>query len=101
MTFLLVNLLKKFSGKGGQNPPAAKSGCKVYHGPYVYNFDEVYSELAKLNISFKVRNSNELVEKLFQSYTNNNNLKLKNLENLNIYGEKILNENINIIETYL
>ena len=67
----------------------------------MYNFDEVYSELAKLNISFKVRNSNELVEKLFESYTNNNNLKLKNSEKLNIYGEKILNKNINIIETYL
>ena len=100
--FIGKSLLKKFSGKGGQNPiEAAKSGCKVYHGPFVYNFDEVYSELAKLNISFKVSNSNELVEKLFQSYSNNNNLKLKNLENLNIYGEKILNENINIIEKYL
>ena len=100
--FIGKSFLKKFSGRGGQNPiEAAKSGCKVYHGPYVYNFDEVYSELAKLNISFKVSNSNELVEKLFQSYSNNNNLKLKNLENLNIYGEKILNENINIIEKYL
>ena len=100
--FIGKSLLKKFSGKGGQNPiEAAKSGCKVYHGPFVYNFDEVYSELAKLNISFKVRNSNELVEKLFESYTNNNNLKLKNSEKLNIYGEKILNKNINIIETYL
>ena len=100
--FIGKSLLKKFNGKGGQNPiEAAKSGCKVYHGPYVYNFNEVYSELAKLNISFKVSNSNELVEKLFESYTNNNNLKLKNSEKLNIYGEKILNENINIIEKYL
>ena len=33
--------LKKLESVGGQNPiEAAKYDCKIYHGPYIYNFDE-------------------------------------------------------------
>ena len=32
-------MIKKLENVGGQNPiEAAMLGCKVYHGPYVYNF---------------------------------------------------------------
>ena len=32
-----------------QNPiDAAKLGCKIYHGPYVYNFKEIYEILEKI-----------------------------------------------------
>ena len=31
---------------GGQNPiDAAKMGCRIFHGPYVYNFQEIYDYL--------------------------------------------------------
>ena len=34
----------------GQNPiDAANLGYKIYHGPYVYNFKEVYEILQKSN----------------------------------------------------
>ena len=40
---------------GGQNPiDAAKLGCKIYHGPYVYNFKEIYEILKKNNISKEI-----------------------------------------------
>ena len=46
------SLLKKFEKIGGQNPiEAAKLGCKIYHGPFTYNFREIYNQLKKLNIS--------------------------------------------------
>ena len=30
---------------------AAKLGCKIYHSPYVYNFQEIYQILEENNIS--------------------------------------------------
>ena len=59
--FLLENLLlKKLKNDGGQNPiDAAKLGCKIYHGPYVYNFEEIYKILKKNNISKKIKNYEE------------------------------------------
>ena len=45
----------------GKNPiDAAKLGCKVYHGPYIYNFQEIY-EILKNNISTEIKDSLNLV----------------------------------------
>ena len=50
--------LKKLKDVGGQNPiEAAKMGCKVYHGPYVYNFNEIYELLAENKVSNKITSS--------------------------------------------
>ena len=44
--FVGKSLLNKFKNSGGQNPiEAAALGCKIYHGPYVYNFQEIYNLL--------------------------------------------------------
>ena len=55
--FLLENLLiKKLKNDGGQNPiDAANLNCKIYHGPYVYNFEEIYKILKKNKISKKIK----------------------------------------------
>ena len=46
--FIGKSLIKKLENVGGQNPiDAAKLGCKIYHGPYVYNFKEIYEILQK------------------------------------------------------
>ena len=46
-------MLKKLHKVSGQNPiEAAKLGCKIYHGPYVYNFKEIY-ELLKSYTKFQ------------------------------------------------
>ena len=53
--FMGKSLFKKFVNEGGQNPiEAAQQGCKIYHGPYVYNFKEIYDILEKNNISQKI-----------------------------------------------
>ena len=39
---------------------AANLGCKIYHGPYVYNFEEIYRVLKEKNISVEVKSSKEL-----------------------------------------
>ncbi|MDA7828960.1 hypothetical protein N9A35_00280, partial [bacterium] len=59
--FIGKSIIKKFKNTGGQNPiEAAKLDCKIYHGPYVYNFKEIYNILEKNNISKVIEDSKEL-----------------------------------------
>ena len=44
--FIGKSMLKKLKNSGGQNPiEAARLNCKIYHGPYVNNFAEIYEIL--------------------------------------------------------
>ena len=80
--FIGKSMIKRLKDEGGQNPiNAAKLGCKVYHGPYVYNFQDIYNILKKNKISKKIENAEDL----------NNNL----MKDLEILGEK--NNNISNI----
>ena len=46
--FMGKSLLKHLKNEAGQNPiEAAKYGCRIFHGPYVYNFQEIYDILEK------------------------------------------------------
>ena len=59
---------------GGQNPiEAARFGCKIIHGPYVQNFTEVYKLLKKNNISFKIKNIEQLVHRIDKSFLKKTN----------------------------
>ena len=59
--FMGKSMIKKLKYEGGQNPlEAAKLQCKVYHGPYVNNFDEIYKILETNNLSKKIYNFQEL-----------------------------------------
>ena len=59
--FIGKSLIKKLKNDSGQNPiDAAKFGCKIYHGPYVYNFEEIYKILEKHKISKKIENIDDL-----------------------------------------
>jgi 3-deoxy-D-manno-octulosonic-acid transferase len=76
---------------GGQNPlEAARYGCRILHGPNVWNFDEIYSLLNKYNVSNKVVKLNQIidtVDKLFMSKNNSKNIEFK----IKTLGNKILN----------
>ena len=90
--FMGKSLSKKLIKVGGQNPiEPAKCGCKIYHGPYVSNFREIYNYLNKKEISYEVKNEIELSENILKDFENNNYLSKKNIEDLNNYGGKILN----------
>ena len=100
--FIGKSMIKKLQKVGGQNPiEAAKLGCKIYHGPHVYNFEEIYDLLKSYNISEEINNAAELSEKLA------NDLKeLKNNENeitniINDMGDKILTDTTKEIKKYL
>ena len=70
-------MIYKLKNQGGQNPvEAAKLGCKIYHGPYVYNFKEVYEILRKNQISEEIETYEDLANKITIDLTDN----IKNTE---------------------
>jgi len=97
VVFLGGSLIKH----GGQNPlEAARYGCKIIHGPNVWNFDEVYSLLKKYNVSTKIMNSNQLrykIDNIFSNKVNSKNLELR----FKYLGNKILDKTLNEINFFI
>ena len=90
--FIGKSLIKKLQHVGGQNPiEAVKLGCKIYHGPYVYNFQEIYNLLNSYQIAEQIINSDELSKKINFDLNNQDSIKNENaLKDINELGEKIL-----------
>ena len=86
---------------GGQNPlEAARFGCKILHGPNVWNFEEIYNLLKQYKVSSSVKNSNQLSFKLNKMLNNKN--KHKNLEiKIKNLGNKILTSSLNEVNFYI
>ena len=86
---------------GGQNPlEPVRYGCKILHGPNVWNFDEIYTLLKKYKITSKINNSRQLfvkVNKMLNKKNKPDNLehKFKNL------GTKILNSTLKEMNLYI
>ena len=100
--FVGKSMLKKLENVGGQNPiEAAKQGCKVFHGPYVYNFKEIYDFLNLKGITIQVHNEQDLSSKLLESFEAKNISSTKRIDNLEKYGDKILSETVNSIKSYI
>jgi len=100
--FVGKSIIKDLASEGGQNPmEAAKLGCKVYHGDYIYNFRDIYKMLEENNISKKVSDFKELAKNLENDFTNTNEefdkftIFINNLEN------KILNNTMRIIKSFI
>jgi len=94
--FIGKSMIKKLELDGGQNPiEAAKSGCKIYHGPYVYNFQEIYELFNKYEISEKINNEDELANKLNIDLESSKEIKGNDIDIINNLGKKILNDTFN------
>ena len=84
------SLSKKLINDGGQNPiEPAKCGCKIYHGPYISNFKEIYGFLKEKKITYEVVNEIDLSQNLIKDF-NNKNTNKKSINEINFYGEQIL-----------
>ena len=94
--FMGKSLLKKLIKVGGQNPiEPAKCGCKIYYGPYVSNFTEIYDFLNKRDIAIKLDNEKDLEKHLLRDLSENNKHVSNNLDDLNNYGSKLLLDTTN------
>ena len=100
--FLGKSLTTSLTKDSGQNPiEPARLGCKIFHGPYVSNFAEIYKYFNELGISKEVNSSNELSLSLVEEFKDN---KLKNpeiAEKIEIYGQNILNNVTMEIKKYI
>lgn len=100
--FIGKSLIKRLEKDAGQNPiDAAKLGCKIYHGPYVYNFQEIYKFLEKNDISKKINNFSELGDNLIKDLSTplkNHDKKIELIDNL---GEKTFTDTMKNINKFL
>ena len=100
--FLGKSLIKSLENDSGQNPiEAARLGCKVFHGPNVSNFAEVYKFLETLGVTNKISTPEELeqfLQKELQNDKLNNNQAVDKIIN---YGQSTLNNVLKEIKIYI
>ena len=85
---------------GGQNPiEVAYNNSFIFHGPYIYNFTEIYNFLSKENISFEVKTEKELIDLIEKKINTNegNNIKDKIIK----LGDEILSSTIKKLDQYI
>jgi len=100
--FIGKSFIKKMKNISGQNPiEAAKLGCKIFHGPYVYNFEEIYELLKSHGIIQKVNNDLELSAEIIKNFESPIIKNQKQIDFLNSYGDKILKETALELNAYL
>ena len=94
--FIGKSILKNLISVGGQNPiEAAVNGCRIYHGPYIYNFFEVYEYLNKINISAEVRTVDNLTKHIINDLYEMKKTNSENINKINDNGKKIFEETVN------
>ncbi len=97
--FIGKSMVKSLELHGGQNPlEAVRAGCKVYHGPFVYNFQEVYEWLNTNNMSKEITNENSLSTEIMKDFNNPNKDISENLNKINLYGKEIFNKTVGEID---
>ena len=100
--FLGKSLAAALTKDSGQNPiEPARLGCKIFHGPYVNNFAEIYKYLNELGVTKKVNNSNELSLSLVEEFKDNKPKNPEIAEKIETYGQNILNNFTMEIKKYI
>ena len=100
--FIGKSTIKKLENDGGQNPiDAAKLKCKIYHGPYVYNFKEIYEILEKNNIAKQIESYVELSNYLVEDLKSVQKKDAQIAYAINDLGQKILTDTMKYINNFL
>ena len=100
--FIGKSTVKKLKHVGGQSPiDAAKMGCKIYHGPYIYNFSEIYEILKENNISREIEGSEDLAKNLERDLRNMEKNEREISAKINSLGIKTLNNTMQKIDNFL
>ena len=100
--FIGKSTIKKLKNDSGQNPlDAARFGCKIYHGPYVYNFREIYNFLEKKNSAKKINDHLDLTDNLLKDLKMVNKSYNKPSLDINKLGKKMLTNTIKELNSFL
>ena len=100
--FIGKSLSESLKDVSGQNPiEPSRLGCKIFHGPNVSNFKDVYEYLGSLNVAKEVESPKELsamlVDELRTEKTNNYEI----VEKIENYGTNTLNNVLREIKIYI
>ena len=99
--FIGKSMIKRLKNDSGQNPiDAAYLNCKVYHGPHVSNFHEIYEILKNNNISYQIKNFKELSENLIFDL-NKFQKQNKFSKSIDLLGKEIFTNTMSTIEIFL
>ena len=100
--FIGKSTIKKLKDDSGQNPlDAARFGCKIYHGPYVYNFREIYNFLEKKNSAKKINDHKDLTANLVKDLKTVNKSYNRPALDINKLGKKMLTNTIKELNSFL
>ena len=100
--FMGKSLLKHLKNEAGQNPiEAAKYGCRIFHGPYVYNFQEIYDILEKNNITTKINSPKDLAKGVNDGFKSNQTGDKKIPKIINDLSHRVLSDTMENIEKFL
>ena len=100
--FIGKSMIKQLEKVGGQNPiEAAKLGCKIYHGPYIYNFKEIYDLLKSYKISNEIHKDIDLFNRLAVDLKDSDGEQNKMSESIKDLGQKILNKTNTEVNNFL
>jgi len=100
--FLGKSLVKSLIKDSGQNPiEPARLGCKIFHGPNVSNFFEIYEYLNTLGVTKEINNSDELSLSLIEEFKYDNAKNDMIVEKIENYGQNILNNTVKELKKYI
>ena len=100
--FLGKSLVKSLANDSGQNPiEASRLGCKIFHGPYVSNFTEIYKYLKSLDLTYQVHSPEELSQSLVEELREDKINNVQIIEKIENYGLNTLNNVIEELKKYI
>ncbi len=101
-TFLGKSLAKSLKINSGQNPiEPARLGCKIFHGPNVVNFIEIYNYLKELGVTKKINNYEELSLSLVEEFKEDKAKNHEIIQQIENYGQNIFNNVIIELKKYI
>ena len=100
--FVGKSLVKTLIMDSGQNPiEPARLGCKIFHGPNVSNFTEIYEFLKALSVTREVNNADELSLLLVEEFKKDKAKNDEIAEKIQNYGQNIFNNVIIELKKYI
>ena len=100
--FLGKSMVKSLKGDSGQNPiEPARLGCKIFHGPNISNFVEIYEYLKRLGVTKKINSLEELSLSLVEEFKEDKAKNHENAAKIENYGQNIFNNVITELKKYI
>tara|TARA_B100000700_G_C15039392_1_gene854539 strand:+ start:2089 stop:3354 length:1266 start_codon:yes stop_codon:yes gene_type:complete len=100
--FIGKSTIKSLIKDSGQSPiEPARLGCKIFHGPYVSNFSEIYKYLKTLGVTKEINGSDDLSISLVEEFKEDRAKNEVIAEKLETFGQNILNNTIKELNKYI